>query len=451
MSRTKAPDQPGLTSPLLAEKIVTRPVTLTLPPLHPRQYYLVTAIDKIPGVRFVIGACGTKFGKTWGCCEAIVGRAWDHPGTLNWWIAPTFAQSKNAFNLCKRLLPEGTFMPYAADMRLVLLRPDGSEHSAIEFKSGDNPDSLRGFGVHYFICDEAARMPYESFLSIITTVTQTFAPGIFISTPHARNWFYDIYQRGEKFLEDGTPKFSESDPDPFPNYLSIRMPTWANPTVPLESIRQMKASLPEDVFRQEVAAQFLLDSAGVFRGVKDCVRGELQEPLADHSYIMGVDLGRLKDFTVLTVMDRSNRHVVYQDRFQKIEWEVQYHRMIETAKRYRAKVFMDSTGIGDPVVQTVQSGGIHVVPYSISSNVAKHQLIDKLRLNIEKQRISFPADLVVMRKELASYEYNISTAGVVRFSAPSGQHDDTVISLALANWGADVEPWTYKFSQQAGV
>jgi hypothetical protein len=451
MSRTKAPEAHPVTSALLAGKVVSRPVTLALPPLHTRQYHLVTAIDEIPGVRFVIGACGTKFGKTFGCCIAIVKRAWDHPNTLNWWIAPTFAQSKNAFNLCKKLLPAGTFMPYQADMRIVLLTPDGNEHSVIEFKSGDNSDSLRGFGVHYFICDEAARMPYESFLSIITTVTQTFAPGIFISTPHARNWFYDIYQRGEKFFDDGTPKFSESDPDPFPQYLSIRMATWSNPTVPLESIRQMKRSLPEDVFRQEVAAQFLLDSAGVFRGVSDCIRGELQEPLADHSYIMGVDLGRLKDFTVLTVMDRNNRHVVYQERFNKISWEVQYHRIIETAKRYRSQVYMDSTGIGDPVVQTVQGGGINVVPYSISSNTAKHQLIDKLRLNIENQKISFPADLVIMRRELASYEYNISTSGVVRFSAPSGQHDDTVISLALANWGADVAPFIYKHSNRSGV
>ncbi len=224
-------------------------------------------------------------------------------------------------------------MEYKADLVLKILRPDGSEHSTIEFKSGDNPDSLRGFGVNFFICDEAARMPYESFISLITTVTQTFAPGIFISTPHARNWFYDIYKRGEKFFEDGTPKFGPGNEDPNPEWLSIRMPTWSNPTVPVESIRQMRKSLPEDTFRQEVAAMFLLDSAGVFRGVSDCARGEFQPYLPGHRYVLGVDLGKRKDFTVLTVMDCLNRHVVYSDRFNKIAWEIQYGRIIDVAKR----------------------------------------------------------------------------------------------------------------------
>ena len=341
-------------------------------------------------------------------------------------------------------------MEYKADLRLVLLTPDGNEHSSIEFKSADNPDSLRGFGVNYFIMDEAARCPYESYISLMTTVTQTFAPGIFISTPHARNWFYDLFQRGVKTFEDGTLKYPEGG-DPYPEYFSLRLPTWSNPTVPLESVRQMKRTLPEDVFRQEVAAQFLLDSAGVFRGVRDCVRGELQEYIPGHRYVLGVDLGKLKDFTVLTVMDCLNRHVVYQDRFNKLEWEVQYSRIVNVARRYRAQVCIDSTGIGDPIVETIQGAGLNVVPYKISSNTAKHQLIDKLRLNIEKARVSFPASLPEMRRELESYEYVVNTNGVVKFSAPSGTHDDTVISLALANWVADSPVFKYTFRQVPGL
>lgn len=60
MSRTKLPDQEYRTSPLLNSKVVARSVTLELPPCHPTQYRLVTAIDEVPGVRFVVGACGTK-------------------------------------------------------------------------------------------------------------------------------------------------------------------------------------------------------------------------------------------------------------------------------------------------------------------------------------------------------------------------------------------------------
>jgi len=226
-----------------------------------------------------------------------------------------------AYGLVKRLLPRETYIEYKADLRIALLRPDGDEHSVIEFKSGDNDDSLRGFGVNFFVMDEAARCKYESAVSVMTTVTQTMGKGIFISTPYARNWFYEWYQRGEKFFEDGSPKYASPEEDEWKQWFSIRMPTWTNPHVPLESIRHMRQNLPEDVFRQEVAAQFLEDSAGVFRGVRDCVKGVLQPFTAGHRYVMGVDLAKLKDYTVLTVMDVNTKHVVYHERFNKISWK----------------------------------------------------------------------------------------------------------------------------------
>jgi phage FluMu gp28-like protein len=229
------------------------------------------------------------------------------------------------------------------------------------------------------------------------------------------------------------------------------MPSWSNPHVPLESIREMKRNLPEDVYRQEVAAQFLLDSAGVFRNIKGCIRGVLQDPIRGRRYVMGVDLARLKDFTVLTVMDAEAKHVVYHERFQQIDWEVQYSRMVAASKRYNnAAVCMDSTGIGDPIVQTIQSAGVHVEPYKISGTTAKQQLIDKLRVNVENNRISFPV-IPVLKRELEAYEYEISDNGRVSYSAPSGQHDDCVISLALANWYADSAPFVYRYRNQRGI
>jgi phage FluMu gp28-like protein len=165
---------------------------------------------------------------------------------------------------------------------------------------------------------------------------------------------------------------------------------------------------------------------------------------------MGVDLARLKDFSVLTVLDRNSRHLVHFDRFNQISWEVQYQRIIATAKRYHALVVMDSTGIGDPIVQTIQGAGVKVVPYKIGSSAAKQQLIDKLRVGIENERVSFP-HIPVLKRELESYEYSVSESGTVKFSAPSGQHDDTVIATALAYYAVDKAPFVYKYSNQRGV
>jgi len=380
---------------------------------------------------------------TWGCTLRLVKEAWDVPNSLNWWVAPTFKQSKMAYHLVMNLLPKGTFQEYKADLRLTLLRPDGSEHSFIEFKSAEDESSLRGFGVKFFVLDEAARCSFASWVSLNTTITQTLGRGIVISTPKGRNWFYDIYQKGDK------SGLMPGDIDEWPEWLSIRMPTWTNPHVPLKSIEDMRRNLPEDVFRQEVAAQFLMDSAGVFRGIQDCIKGALEAPIRGHQYVMGVDLARLRDFTVLTVMDRQRRNVVAFDRFTNLDWDVQYRRIIELAKRYSAVVYMDSTGIGDPIVGTI-SRAVRVEPYKIGGSAAKQQLIDKLRVNIENERVSFPTIAPLVR-ELQIYEYQISDSGVVKFEAPSGMHDDCVISLALANWGADQAPFIYRHYNQRGI
>jgi hypothetical protein len=355
-----------------------------------------------------------------------------------------------AYLQIKRLLPEGLYRDYKAALKLVLLEPNGAERSTIEFKSGENPDSLRGFGVNYFILDEAARVPEESWVSVYTTISQTFGRGIIISTPKGRGWFYDVYQKGQKFFDDGTPKYDNPEDDPDPEWYSIRMPTWANPTVKPEAIKQFKKNMPADVFRQEIAAEFIKDSAGVFNGVANIIRGSFQDPIPGHRYVMGVDLGRKRDFTVINVIDTSNRHVVYFDRFNKIRWTEQYPRIIDVARRYRAIVSIDSTGLGDPVVEAIESAGVRVEPYTIGGSKAKQQLIDKLRIAVERGEVSMPP-IAVQRKEMEDYEYEVTDSGVVKYSAPPGKYDDTVVSFALAYWIADVQPIVYRYRKVRGI
>lgn len=430
------------------------PVRLELPEAHHKQYEMITAFEQ-KGARFVVGACGTKFGKTFGCSLRLVTEAWNNRHSLNWWVAPTFSHSEMAYDTVKNMLPDGSYRERRADLKLIVLTPDGKDWSEIEFKSGDKESSLRGFGVDFFIVDEAARIKEESFISVMTTVTQTMGRGIVISTPKGRGWFWDVYQRGEKLDERGVSKFGKYNPDPFPEWYSIRLPTWENPHVPAQSIRDAQRNLPEDVFRQEFGALFLDDTAGVFRGVSDCIRGTLLiPPMPGRHYVMGVDLARLRDYSVMVVMDQQARHVVYVERFNKISWELQMHKIVQIAKRYNARVCMDSTGLGDPIVERLQFSGVSIEPYKLTGTVAKQQLIDKLRVNIEEQNISYPENpfTLPMLDELRSYEYTFTEGGKIQYSSPRNKHDDTVIALALANWVVDTIPNTaYHMRYMRGV
>lgn len=440
-------------SATLTGKKQVKQVKFTLPPAHSKEQYELVNAFELYGCRFVVGACGTKFGKTYGCSLRLAKEAWNNKGSLNWWVAPSYAQSKMAYRTVKRLLPKGTYEEYKADLKIVLLEPDGSEHSIIEFKSGDNPDNLRGFAVNFVVIDEAARVPYDSFISVMTTLTQTRGRAIIISTPKGRGWFYDVYERGNKFYRSGESKFVKGRKDPHPEWRSVRLPTWCNPTVSKEAIEELKRNLSSDAFQQEVAAEFLLESAGVFRGINNCVTsGPQREPaLPGRRYVIGIDLARLNDFTVLTVMDIERRHVVCQDRFTDLSWQIQYYRIIELARAYNnASCLVDATGIGDPILDTLQTAGLRADPYKISNNIAKRELIEKLRMAMEQGKLSFP-DIAVLREELEAYEYEFSENGVIRYSAPVGKHDDTVISLALAYWAVDQPLWQYKYRNVRGI
>jgi hypothetical protein len=414
-----------------------------------------------PQLKFVVGACGTKFGKTYGCAIRICKEAWEHPKSLNWWVAPTYNQAENAYNKCLEILPTGTYRVQFAKLRITLLYPDGSDRSSIEFKSGDKPEGLRGFAVHFFIIDEAAQgMPEAAWISVQTTITQTDARGIIISTPNGGGWFQDEYEKGVKYWEDGTPKYNADNPDPWPEYFSVCMPTHANPHVKLEVVEFKRRTLPHVQFQQEYLAKFVTDANNVFENntISGCTRGSWEEYIPGKQYVIGVDLARLKDFTVLTVVRRDTKHVVAVYRFNKVSWDYNKKKIIEIAQQYgNAQCVMDTTGVGDAIYDDLSTSGIHIFPYKIHGNDPKRILIEKLMVTLEGRRLSFPAatkehpDLYFLHDELKTYERKLTASGVVQYQARSNKHDDCVISIALANMVVDTAPFVYKHKRIAGM
>ena len=149
-------------------------------------------------------------------------------------------------------------------------------------------------------------------------------------------------------------------------------------------------------------------------------------------------------------MDRETKHVVYWERFNQIDWQIQILKIIQTARAYDATISIDSTGIGDPIVSALQGCGLIIEPYKIGSNVAKRQLIDTLRVELEQGRISYP-EIPVLIDELQRFQYKETAGGTIQFEAPEGYFDDCVISLALAVRVCAQEKFSYKYYKARGV
>ena len=301
------------------------------------------------------------------------------------------------------------------------LRVEFLSGGVIEFRSADNPDSLRGEGVARVVIDEAARVKREAWEDVMRpAISDTGGRVMFISTPKGRNWFFEMWTRGQ-------------DTRAWEDYESWIFPTADNPKIPASDIEQARLTLPADVFRQEYLAEFLEDSAGVFRNVEACINHELrqEEPVPGKQYYAGLDLAKYVDFTVLDILDNAGRQV-YFNRLNKLDWPYQKRLIAEVVKQYNANLCMDSTGVGDPIHDDLAGAGLRVFGYRFTQE-SKKKLIEALMIAFEQKKIAI-FDNAVQTNELKIFEYEINPSGTVSYSAPEGYHDDCVIALALANW-----------------
>lgn len=372
-----------------------------------------------------IVACGVRWGKT--RCAAMEGLAATMAPcerSFGWVVAPTYDLADKVFReilfLSARYLQHYIVSIKEGERRLIL-RNMGGGTSEVRAKSADNPVSLLGEGLDWVIVDEAARLKpkiWEGHLSQRLIDKRGWA--LLISTPKGKGWFYDLYRRGQG-----------RDPD----YESWNSPSVQNPYLDPSVIEAERSRLPDRVFRQEFDGEFLEGAGQVFRNVRECATGEWQEPDPGSRYYAGLDLAKVEDYTVLTIVNRE-MELVYADRFHRIDWDLQIIRIKAALDRYRGPTtYVDTTGVGDPIFGALRTAGVCPRPYPFTQK-SKTALINALALSFEQKLITIPKPELWPEgvDELESYEYQITDSGNTKMGAPSGCHDDTVCSLALAVW-----------------
>lgn len=373
--------------------------------------------------RFRILACGRRWGKS--VLEVVeayemsmdIQRKFGRPAR-GWLVAPTYDLAMEEWRHAQDILFNVIDHDKTSKQKKVIFFFDGSE---LEVKSADSKDTtLRGAGLDYAIMAEAARIPREAWeQGVRPALSDKLGRAVFGSTPKGKNWFYELYLRGL---------------DPSSEYQSWHLPSNSRPSFPQSEWDTLKSTMPEMIFKQEFEAEFLEDSSAVFRGMGQIIGGELQDPIAGHSYLVGVDLARTIDFTVIFVIDKATKHVVYFDRFNQLEWPFQKKRIEAVVKRYNdAFVWMDSSGLGDPIEHDLKRAGVRCQGIKFT-NTSKKELIEFLSIAIEQKMISYPR-IEILLNELSAYEYQLLPSGDLRYCAPEGMHDDCVIALALCVWG----------------
>ena len=325
------------------------------------------------------------------------------------WIAPTYYIAERGEAAVK--LIGGEFVQFRGQNPVrATLRGLGFE-AEIRFLSADNPDTILGDGFDGVIVDEAARLEKSVWdQNIRPALADKQGWAVLISTPRARNWFFDFHSRGL----DPSEKL----------YRSYSFSSLDNPYFPREEFEEARRTTPQDIFKQEYEAQFLEDSAGVFRNIEACLTPTTALPTGD--------IAKHTDWTVLIAMDRKTGACLDFERFNHLDWPIQKERMLAFCRKWRGLLVMDATGAGDPIYDDLVRVWPRIEPVKFT-NQTKTELIQRLIDATEQRQVSWPAAWDVLTNEMKRYEYAVTTNGAITYSAPNGFHDDCVIAFALAN------------------
>ena len=346
------------------------------------------------------------------------------PGRNYWWVAPVYSQAAIAYRRLKVGIPQPLRATNDSDMTLTL-----ANGAVIWFKSGEKPDNLYGEDVYAVVIDEASRLREDAWHAIRSTITSTRGPVRIIGNVKGRkNWFFKMCRKAQAG-EAGH------------HYMKI---TWkdgvAAGIINPEEVEAARRDLPANVFMELFEAEPSDDTGNPFgiQAIRNNVRDGIS-PLAPIAF--GVDLAKSVDWTVIVGLD-ENGHVCRFDRFQA-PWT-------ETMRRVQAAVgavpaFVDSTGVGDPILEQLQrSGGLNAPARSLKnltnyegykfSSESKQKLMEGLAVAIQQNKVGYPDGVLVQELEAFEYEYTgrDGRSTGVKYSAPGGMHDDAVCAIALA-------------------
>lgn len=199
--------------------------------------------------------------------------------------------------------------------------------------------------------------------------------------------------------------------------------------------------------------------------------------MSNPTYTIGLDLGQRNDFTAVSVIERTEEmrvlpHVetpqkvgtcaVKQlDRIRQESYEAVADAMVTLSKvplLTRAPLVIDQTGVGAAVGDMLQARGLR--PYRItihggtavlrdgrSISVPKRDLATTVAILLESKRLQIAGELPLARvltDELANFKVKVSSSGHDSYGAGDdwrdGNHDDLVLSVALACWFAETRP-----------
>lgn len=393
----------------------------------PRDYQLnlLGALDG--GKNRALIVWNRRSGKDKTCFNFMIKKAFEKVGTYFYFL-PTYSQAKKViwdnidnegFRMLDHIPKDLIKSTNATELKIEL--KNGSVIQLIaadEFKkSGVGTNPVGVVFSEYSITDPEA----WRFVSPILAVNGGWA--IFNFTPRGMNHAWTLLQQ----VKDN-PKW-------FVEILTVD----DTKVLQGEALEEEKQNNPQDLFEQEYYCKFIEGAGSFFKRISNNRIEEEDKVDPNRRYQMGVDLAKSFDYTVITVIDLHTFRVHKQERFNQIDWNLQKSKIEAMYLRYgKPLIYIDSTGVGDPIYEDLFQRGIRVESYKFNEQSRRNLLVN-LQILLEQDKIKIP-DNPILISELQSFRYELTESGKTKITVPEGLHDDCVFSLALACYNLPINP-----------
>ncbi len=395
-------------------------------------------------------------------CSLLVPYLDQHPNAKVMWVAPNYLIAQTPIDDVFKGVNEDTGERYVPEFdskgnRIWDYKTTKSgpvltwwNGATVVFRSADAPDSIVSKGFNLIVIDEAALIQEQVFTQQILGTARKRGIKIFmITSPRGKkHWTHKIFRKGQDKSET--------------EYLSFQQPYTKNPYFSPILTKLIK-DIPEWLFRQEYMAEFVDDGDSVLRGLEHVIIGpEIDFPspqqewkehpelldvtlhpaegnkkavirkAKDRTFVVGLDLAKQTDYTVITVIDLETGQLVYYKRMNKESYRVVLDKVSEVCSFYNAaELVFDATGVGAGLADIITEYDMTAHPFTFT-NESKVEMVNRLILAVEYAELKIP-NIVTIKNELSAFTYSLTRTGKINYAAPSGFHDDIVMSIALAN------------------
>jgi phage terminase large subunit-like protein len=378
----------------------------------------------------IIACMGRQTGKTTTIAAKAIHYAYTHEKTTTLIITPSLRQSMIMFDKILAFINANIYLRSSVTRKTRTIIQLSTSSQIIALPCSEH--LLRGYTAHLAICDEASFIPENIITEILyPMLSTTKGTAIFLSTPWDKNHFFY-----KAFLN--------------PAYSTHKIPSAENPLIPQAFLAEMQQNMTTEAYKREYLAEFTEAASSYFPQelIRQCIEHAqrlnlepyttLEQPIQKGEYYAGLDLGKLQDHSALAIIQREAEtlKLVYTHEFPL---ETPYTEVIATTTRANTqfklqKLLADQTGIGEPILEELQTEGIAAEGAKLTQDT-KTEILTHLKLTMQQNRLAIPYDKRLCQ-QINDQQYAYTRNGKLTFNPAQNTHDDQLWALALAVYAA---------------